>query len=436
MPFPLVTEKIRHRQTTKGNKRQRSIMGTAMTLPSPEGAERHHHTSDVSPPPSSSSPRLRPVFVIKIIFYVSTGIIQPMLVDALRLRSCLGRKSLLLPTLARTTGMALVGILSTSADRSNVRRMLTTDADFRKSLLFVACVDLLSGMLLTGGILLTGGAIFVVLYNSCPAWTALLSKYFLGHTLTTKQSTGVAVVVLGLISNVFGTTEQLSSHGDGSSGKEVTTVTIGSGVVLLGCVLHSAFFVLSDRFLRGNKKGASKGVDCHGQSSNSNAAPLISPPLWSSCLGFMEATVMAIYVLTSVNIKGFQEAGVGSEACSPSDFVRGFCFMLLTDAIHSAAFFSMLKQIGAVGSALLKGIQSVAVVALSAIVFCPREETQCLTPLKAMSALLVLSGMIVYAVGSAEKNAKEMVQEQQKWENRSGDKSDLPSLEIESLLES
>ena len=383
---------------------------------------------------SSTLPFYRqPLFLFKITVYVGTGVLQPLIVDTLRMSSCLGRKSLLLPTLAKTSGMALVGLLSTRADRSTLRHLLRTSADFRRSLLLAALVDLISGMLLTGGILLTGGAIFVVLYNSCPAWTAILSKYFLGRSLTSKQSIGVMVVVLGLICNVFGTTEQLS--GKGKQDQHLPTVILGSGIVLMGCILHSAFFVISDRSLRGRH---GKSGDCHGPSKGggSDNAAVISPPLWSSCLGSMEATVMATYILSSISVKGFQEEGMKADICPATDFVKGFTFMLLVDALHSAAFFLMLKQIGAVGSALLKGIQSVAVVILSAIFFCPHEEAQCITTVKSISVVLVLAGTFLYAAGStAEDESPKGGQISLKSIEKQRGGDGLPSVEVESLLD-
>mmetsp|Transcript_18049 Transcript_18049/g.43401 ORF Transcript_18049/g.43401 Transcript_18049/m.43401 type:complete len:388 (-) Transcript_18049:165-1328(-) len=361
----------------------------------------------------------QPRFLLKIILYVGTGILQPMIIDSLRMRECLGRKSLLLPTLAKTTGMALIGVLSTSADRAALRRLFHSDPSFRRSLFAAAFVDMVSGMLLTGGILLTGGAVFVVLYNSVPAWTALLSKYFLGRPLTAIQMLGVVIVCLGLMCNIFGTTEQLSSRSD----EEVwAKVTMGSVIVLLGCILHSGFFVLSDRSLRGHHTRTSTGA------KDTNAAA-ITPPLWSSCLGSMEATTMATYIIASISARGFHPEGTSPEVCSLPSLAKGFCSMLLIDAVHSAAFFLMLKQIGAVGSALLKGVQSVAVVLLSAAFFCPREEAQCLTIVKALSVALVLIGTFLYAVSSSvevdQNNARGL----------STQKNDLPSVEIESLLE-
>eukprot|EP00578_Thalassiosira_sp_NH16_P001955 CAMPEP_0181129610 /NCGR_PEP_ID=MMETSP1071-20121207/29412_1 /TAXON_ID=35127 /ORGANISM="Thalassiosira sp., Strain NH16" /LENGTH=381 /DNA_ID=CAMNT_0023215605 /DNA_START=540 /DNA_END=1686 /DNA_ORIENTATION=+ len=213
--------------------------------------------------------------------------------------------------------------------------------------------------------------------------------------------------------------EQLSSRSD----EEVwAKVTMGSVIVLLGCILHSGFFVLSDRSLRGHHTRTSTGA------KDTNAAA-ITPPLWSSCLGSMEATTMATYIIASISARGFHPEGTSPEVCSLPSLAKGFCSMLLVDAVHSAAFFLMLKQIGAVGSALLKGVQSVAVVLLSAAFFCPREEAQCLTIVKALSVALVLIGTFLYAVSSSvevdQNNARGL----------STQKNDLPSVEIESLLE-
>lgn len=361
----------------------------------------------------STPPRfyLKPLFLFNIFLYVGTGILQPVMTDQLRMANCLGRKSLLLPTLIRTTGMALVGILSTSADRSALRRLLKNDAEFRRSLLMAAFVDLISGMMLTGGLLLTGGAIFVVLFNSTPAWTALLSKHFLGRSLTMRQTMGVVVVCIGLIVNVLSTSEQLSHLND-----EVVEVMMGSAIVLIGCALHAGFFVLSDRSLRG------KNTD--------GATALIAPTLWSSCLGSMETTIMVIYTAISIGVKGFQPEGVSSDACDSQSLTKGIGFKLLVDSLHSATFFLMLKHIGAVGSALLKGIQSVAVVLLSTVLFCPQEEAQCLTRLKSTSVCLVLGGTVLYAASSSPMDIGQGGKRES-----IAQKNGPPSAEMESLLD-
>eukprot|EP00957_Ditylum_brightwellii_P201130 15324188-Ditylum_brightwellii.AAC.1 len=83
---------------------------------------------------------------------------------------------------------------------------------------------------------------------------------------------------------------------------------------------------------------------------------------------------------------------------SPMD---GFLLLLFIDAIHAASFFALLRDLGSIGSALLKGLQMIIVVCISALFFCSTEPTQCLTWWKASSILLVLMGTFSYAFGSS-----------------------------------
>ena len=62
--------------------------------------------------------------MIGFVIYVSTGVLQTMLVDTLRLHNLLGRKWLLLPTLANTSGMALCGLLLNQNQRRELKFML------------------------------------------------------------------------------------------------------------------------------------------------------------------------------------------------------------------------------------------------------------------------------------------------------------------------
>jgi len=392
----------------------------------------------------------QPIFLVKIIIYVGTGILQPMIIDSLRLRHCLGRTSLLLPTLAKTMGMSLVGVFSTSADRSTLRQLLfssssqsqqnSTVRTFRRSLLLAASIDLLSGMMLTGGILLTGGAIFVVLYNSTPAWTALLSKYLLHKPLSYKQTMGISIVCLGLMCNIFGTHNQLNNS-NGNNNEQSVWILIGSVIVLLGCILHALFFVISAECLSSKTTTTTTNKEEKDIAFNNNNKRIISPALWSSCLGTMEASVMLVYVLTSVYFRGFQphdyknyddELQEQHELCHTADFLRGFITMLLVDCIHSTAFYFMLQQIGAVGSALLKGMQSVAVVLLSAVFFCPHEEAQCLTTIKAISVLMVLLGTCLYAASTDDMDDEQYSENNENNTNTAA--SDHPDHEVERLL--
>ena len=295
-----------------------------------------------------------------------------------------------------------------------------------------ALVDLVSGMCLTFGLLLTGGAIFVILYNSCPAWTAILSRFLLGKKLTVLQVGGVILVCIGLVTNVFGSQLQLaSSNAQDSQGENdvvgVATeeeknasylIIVGSVIVLFGSLLHSLMFVLSDMSMSSlhqyDEVSTSSCIggmapvhdDDDDKNKKDSHASSVTGEVWSCCLGSLETVFMTMWVTVGISMYGFNSnsnsdakaAGVESIPWQKAAF--GFCALVVIDAVHSGAFFTLLKNIGAIASALLKGVQMIVVVALSAILYCPTEKSQCLTWIKAISAVIVLSGVMGYGLGN------------------------------------
>jgi len=343
--------------------------------------------------------------IVGVMVYASTGVLQPMIIDYLRMNNALGRKALLLPTLCNVIGMACCGILVNSSVRNKFLMELRSSRSLRRSVLITAAIDLCSGMLLTLGLLLTGGAVFVVLYNSCPAWTALISRVMLGTKMDGLGIMGVVLVCFGLVASVLGIhskegddVDEIEDQDENSS----KTVMLGSIVILIGSLLHSLMFVLSDMFLRsprpvqsGDGKG---GVDSEINLRHDNPVP---GALWSCVLGLIESVFMLFWVTFVSFTFGFQENGADGEASvgvvDVKAIIPGLIFLVIVDAFHAAAFFALLQEIGAVGSALLKGVQTVLVVGLSALLFCPYEVSQCPTKDKIVSTLLVLLGVLCYS---------------------------------------
>jgi len=348
--------------------------------------------------------RLKTLF--GILLYVSTGILQPLLTDNLRLQNNLGRKTLLLPTLANTCGMALCGLLvSPQSWNAFFRDTFLKEGRMSRLGRFIgltAVVDLISGMMLTFGLLQTGGGVFVVLYNSCPMWTALLTWCVLGRRLGAMQLAGVAAVCVGLVVNVLGSATAAATTGESgaTTSRDSGTVVFGSLVVLAGSLLHSLMFVLSDMALCDEKN---RGTDAEEF--------VMSGQMWSSCLGMLEALFMTFWVLAHVAAGGFYDVVADAqmpETSSVGAAVRGFALLLFVDAVHAASFFQLLQKMGALPSALLKGVQAVAVVGLSVLFYCPMgrleekmgDETACLTPLRALSVILVVLGVCAYGYAS------------------------------------
>jgi hypothetical protein len=236
---------------------------------------------------------------------------------------------------------------------------------------------------------------------------------------------GVMLVCLGLIANLLGTKVQ-KNHG-GAYG-----IVFGSVIVLVGSLLHSLMFVLSDLTLRSlkssnhNSNGTGTGTGSSAGTGSADSTPRkvknggvpstsssqqpnvsISGDIWSCCLGLIETSFMTLWVLFGIMTTGFHQdttdtidANNNTEHQQQWSMVLiGFISLVIIDAAHAAAFFALLQNIGAVASALIKGVQAVVVVLLSAVFFCAREESQCLTSTKAFSAALVLSGVFAYGVG-------------------------------------
>ncbi len=199
-------------------------------------------------------------------------------------------------------------------------------------------------------------------------------------------------------------------------------------VVLVGSLLHSLMFVISDWVLCAfNCHGEPSGV--HGTTSSTKlgekkqamkssttfttTSSSISGEIWSCCLGMIEATFMLLWVVIGILMTGFHEEGWAPPSpSSPTTIdgninyvLGGFILLVLVDAIHAAAFFTLLKNIGAVASALLKGLQMVVVIALSAFFFCAKESSQCLTYNKSVSAFLVMCGVFSYGLGKSTSSS-------------------------------
>jgi len=298
--------------------------------------------------------------------------------------------------------------------------------------------------------------VFVVLYNSCPAWTALLSRFILGKKLNWVQVGGVGLVCVGLIMNVFGSQQQLKNNDDGSTtgmddsiarekedAQQSFWLVAGSAIVLVGSLLHSLMFVLSDMAMSSPLRhyeefgttalsslslplplDAHDSIDVENEKKRDGGHDAaVTGLIWSCCLGSLETCFMTAWVSIGIWMYGFDDesSDASDESSSSSSAsasasaseqqplhihtmaIGGFLGLVLIASVHAAAFFTLLKNMGAVASALLKGVQAIVVVGLSAMFYCPTEKSQCLTWIKSLSAIIVLSGVMGYGVGSTSR---------------------------------
>jgi hypothetical protein len=97
----------------------------------------------------------------------------------------------------------------------------------------------------------------------------------------------------------------------------------------------------------------------------------------------------------------------------------GWAGLCAANTLHALAFFYIIDRLGAVGSGVLKGLQTVLVFAFSAVFYCQfqvrhpvylsyllSQRSQCFSQVKAASVLLVLVGTLVFARAKQRNNAQ------------------------------
>lgn len=79
----------------------------------------------------------------------------------------------------------------------------------------------------------------------------------------------------------------------------------------------------------------------------------------------------------------------------------------LGNFVHAGTFFYLLTRVGAVSTGVAKALQGVAVFALSHLLYCRQDASQCFSPAKGLSLLIVTAGVVSYVLAtSARSSAK------------------------------
>eukprot|EP01134_Creolimax_fragrantissima_P008547 CFRG8547T1 len=321
-----------------------------------------------------------------LVGYVGSGLIQPVLVDLMKYNGVIGpvMPPLLIPSILNTIGMALVYFLPGSAVRaSHVKDVLFFQVRNPRLLGLCILVDMMAISLATTGLLMVGSGMFVVIYSSNTLWTALLSRILTKKVFETSHWIGIALLTLGLILNGFVSHVPRSTPANTSPTDIHSNVQVGAVVVLCATALHSLFFVLTERII--STKSLTEGQLCVG-------------------IGVVETALFSLYIAIICFFYGSHDFLVQSMATADTSVVYAMSLYMISavvNTVHAGSFFIILGTMGAVESALVKIIQTVCVFGFSATFFCQIESTQCASPIKVGSMLLVVCGLVVYATTSA-----------------------------------
>ena len=353
------------------------------------------------------------VAAVLVLVYVVTGILQPTLVDWIKYNGAAGMVSppALLTLLSNTVGMALGGPAASAVYRMFGRQSLPDESKHDEASTFgchhilcrrvvvSACLDIVSSALIMVGLLSVGSGVFVVIYSSVTAWTALLSRCVLGTRLRWQQWCGVALCSVGLMANAYASATHdvdvaAPRSGDAAArGMLYLTQTrrsllVGGACVLVGSVLHSALFVLLE--------------------AGSTRSWLLGPPLSPMALGWRMGCVESVVVLAWVasmfllySPEDVLLASLHEHHTSAWTVTKLYLLLTATNTAHAMSFFAIIKRFGAVGSSVLKGVQAAAVFFISTALFCRYQVSQCASAARTVSMLCVVAGALGYSYATA-----------------------------------
>ena len=372
--------------------------------------------------------------LLPMVVYVVTGTLQPMLTDIIRYSGGTGPRwpPMFLPVLANVVGMS--GVSSATAclgDRqgagvSSVIAALRNPRQ-RHKLLIAAAIDLASGCLLNAGLLTLGGAVYVVIYASNTLWTALFSVCCGGRRLSLRRWAAVFVLTAGIVMNGLATSAGPASAPSPSPGQHGSDVEEGQqlqvmeqrqergsdndgngnggaavfGTVLLLCgtVAHSAMFVVSAQLMGSDSSDRNRGA---AGTEASTAMDTITGHVLCSAMGFVETIVLGAWnvVLWWWRTGRPSQRGDGDNIGGAPYILVLYAALAAVNMVHALVFFSLLRSLGPVPSAAMKGAQTLLVFLAGAIYFCPvqRDQLQCATAQTTVAMLLVLAGLLGFAL--------------------------------------
>eukprot|EP00439_Symbiodinium_sp_Y106_P008903 s253_g1.t1 len=316
-------------------------------------------------PRAPAAPAGRAVLGVALGAYVASGVSQPLLMSELR-RAGLGDPRCQLYMVPYYAGMACTGLLhffskSKAATASFSLPQLATCAGVA---LFGICAQSLNWT----GNMLAGSSIFAVIYASVTIWSAVLSRLLLERVLTQCQWLSIFAVFSGLA--VTG----VDARSTGES------IFLGTCMIGAGTVLHATCHVLSEMV---SVRGAR--IPAH---------------LNASIQGLTGCAVVGAWQLTFTTSHWSRitepMAEVGTSWLEASLLLAA---VALGNFVHAGTFFYLLTRVGAVSTGVAKALQGVAVFALSHLLYCRQDASQCFSPAKGLSLLIVTAGVVSYIRG-------------------------------------
>jgi hypothetical protein len=272
---------------------------------------------------------------------------------------------------------------------------------------------MISYALLFGGMALAGAQTKSILYSSSILWSAVLSKAFLGKSLTTYQWLSICLLFSGLLVKSFG-------GSGGSSSLSAASFLLGAGLILLGCFVHALVNVMNERIVRQGTV-TPKGLSC--------VIGFYTLVAWFGAysMGFvLPENRNGAWVYTSDSFSWSALFKADAAAGLPMNSGPAWMAFVFMTTLHAAAFYSLLGSVGVVSSGIVKGMTTSTYVVLSGFAFCSIQDHYCVNSKTMLSSAICVVSVICYSFATAQARAALVAAKVTETETKPED-SDVPT---------
>eukprot|EP01071_Lankesteria_metandrocarpae_P005870 Lankesteria_metandrocarpae@DN4151_c1_g1_i2.p1 len=333
----------------------------------------------------------QPAVVLKwaafVIVFLTAYCAQPLLVDVIKMNGGAHSTTFLI-LLPHYGSMMLVGLFP--------KQVPLSECDW-KTAMMLSGIDIVNQLMKKLGLVFAGAAVYIIIDSSSIVWTAVWSVILLKRRLSLLQWSAIGLIFVGVALKAF--TLEINIQNE---------EFLGVVFISLAAMSMGLNFVLCEHFMLRQTK------------------PIPGPNL-VCMMGTCCSAVLALWTIgwTIPRFDALIVQRIHSVGGSPNTVILAFMLLIVTGVIHSSSFWYIIKRMGAVSSGVLKGLKVALVFVMSHYFFCETRPSQCLTPLSTASAVVCVSGVMMYSVVTAvlhkQHRAEARVEDQQRLLEKTGD---------------
>ncbi|TYZ63216.1 hypothetical protein PybrP1_003213 [[Pythium] brassicae (nom. inval.)] len=245
--------------------------------------------------------------------------------------------------------------------------------------IFVSVVlDFAGCVFSTIGLSMAGSGLYQVVYSSVICWSALMSRCVLKKRVSKEEWMGIALVTFGLA---------FSALGGSRDGRNNYVVLMGCFNTLVGAAFYGGNYVAGEYTLKLPERPEPKEL----------------------CLKLGVACVAVIAVYQSVFVlpewHELVTKPIADANGSTSSILVALVGYTLSQLAHGLTYFMMLGSSGAVTTGIMQSLRAVCVFAISSLLYCSHQESQCFDTRRGVATLIVVSGVMFYSWAKSQAGA-------------------------------